>query len=41
MRSVLLLLSLMLLVTPATYAAKIKTTEDLVAAMQKKYGKSW
>jgi outer membrane lipoprotein-sorting protein len=41
MRSVLLLLSLMLLVTPAIYAAKIKTTEDLVAAMQKKYGKSW
>jgi hypothetical protein len=35
------LLSLMLLVAPATYAAKIKTTEDLVAAMQKKYGKSW
>jgi len=26
---------------PATYAAKIKTTEDLVSAMQKKYGKSW
>jgi hypothetical protein len=30
-----------LLVAPATYAAKIKTTEDLVSAMQKKYGKSW
>jgi outer membrane lipoprotein-sorting protein len=37
-----LLLCLVLLVVPATYAAaKIKTTEDLVAAMQKKYGKSW
>lgn len=36
-----LLLCLVLLVAPATYAAKIKTTEDLVAAMQKKYGKSW
>jgi outer membrane lipoprotein-sorting protein len=41
MRSVLLMLGLMLLVAPATYAAKIKTTEDLVQAMQKKYGKSW
>ena len=41
MRSALLFLSLMLLVAPASYAAKIKTTEDLVASMQKKYGKSW
>jgi len=41
MRSVLLFLFLMLLVAPTTYAAKIKSTEDLVAAMQKKYGKSW
>lgn len=41
MRSVLLILGLMLLVAPATYSAKIKTTEDLVQAMQKKYGKSW
>ena len=41
MRSVLLFVSVMLLVAPATYPAKIKTTEDLVAAMQKKYGKSW
>jgi hypothetical protein len=39
MRSVLLFL--LLLVAPATFAAKIKTTEDLVAAMQKKYGESW
>jgi outer membrane lipoprotein-sorting protein len=37
-----LLLCLVLLVVPATYAAaKIKTTEDLIQAMQKKYGKSW
>jgi outer membrane lipoprotein-sorting protein len=41
MRSVLLFLCLMLLVAPSTYAGKIKTTEELVAAMQKKYGKSW
>jgi outer membrane lipoprotein-sorting protein len=41
MRAVLLFLCLVLLVAPATYAAKIKTTEDLVSAMQKKYGKSW
>jgi len=31
----------MLLVAPITYAAKIKTTEDLIQAMQKKYAKSW
>ena len=36
-----LFLCLLLLVTPATYAAKIKTIEDLVQAMQKKYAKSW
>jgi outer membrane lipoprotein-sorting protein len=35
------LLMLLLSVAPLTYAAKIKTSEDLVAAMQKKYGKSW
>jgi hypothetical protein len=40
MRYVLLTLSLILSVAPATYAAKIKTTEQLVLAMQK-YGKSW
>src|SRR5882762_1449289 len=40
MRYVLIMSSLILLVVPA-YAAKIKTTEDLVQAMQKKYGKSW
>lgn len=41
MRTMSLFVSVMLLVAPATCAAKIKTTEDLVAAMQKKYGKSW
>jgi hypothetical protein len=41
MRYVLLTLSLILSIAPATYAAKIKTTEQLVLAMQKKYGKSW
>jgi outer membrane lipoprotein-sorting protein len=41
MRYFLLLLCLIFLIAPATRAAKIKTTEDLVQAMQKKYGKSW
>jgi outer membrane lipoprotein-sorting protein len=36
-----LFLCLMLLTAPAIYAAKIKTADDLVSAMQKKYGKSW
>jgi outer membrane lipoprotein-sorting protein len=40
MRFILTMLCLML-ATPITYAAKIKTTEDLVSAMQKKYAKSW
>jgi outer membrane lipoprotein-sorting protein len=41
MRYVLILFFLTMLVAPATYAAKIKTTEDLVQAMQKKYAESW
>src|SRR5512141_2446353 len=41
MRYLFLLLCLIFLIAPATRAAKIKTTEDLVQAMQKKYGKSW
>jgi hypothetical protein len=41
MRFVLRFLVLMLLVAPITYADRIKTTEDLVAAMQKKYSRSW
>src|SRR5438105_12429556 len=41
MRYFVLLTCLVLAITPATRAAKIKTTEDLVRAMQKKYAKSW
>lgn len=41
MRYLVLILCLILLIAPATRAAKIKTTEDLVRTMQKKYGKSW
>ena len=40
MRYFLFLLFMMMLTAP-TYAAKIKTTEDLIQAMQRKYGKSW
>jgi outer membrane lipoprotein-sorting protein len=36
-----ILLFCLILIVPSTYAAKIKTTEDLIQAMQKKYGKSW
>ena len=36
-----ILLFCLILIVPTTYAAKIKTTEDLVSAMQKKYAKSW
>src|ERR1043166_6453364 len=35
------LVLLVLMLAPATRAAKITTTEDLVQAMQKKYAKSW
>jgi outer membrane lipoprotein-sorting protein len=41
MRYLVLLLCLIILIAPATYAAQIKTTEDLVQAMRKKYSKSW
>ena len=41
MRFILLILCMIMAVVPATYAAKIKTTEDLIQTMQKKYGKSW
>jgi len=41
MRYFTLVCALIIVIAPATYAAKIKTTEDLVSAMQKKYGKSW
>lgn len=35
------LFCVLLTIAPATFAARIKTTEDLVAAMQKKYATSW
>ncbi len=41
MRRMLLILCVALAVVPSAYASKIKTTEDLIQAMQKKYGKSW
>ena len=41
MRYLILVCCLIILIAPATYAAKIKTTEELVAAMQKKYARSW
>ena len=41
MRYFLFLLFMMMLTASVTNAAKIKTTEDLIQAMQKKYSKSW
>jgi outer membrane lipoprotein-sorting protein len=41
MKYLCLLLTLGLLLLPTTAYAKISNTNDLVAAMQKKYGKSW
>jgi outer membrane lipoprotein-sorting protein len=41
MMRIVLFLCFIITIVPATYAFKIKTTEDLVQAMQKKYGKSW
>ena len=41
MRRITLPLLVLLVWVPTTLAAKIKTTEDLVRAMQKKYAKSW
>jgi hypothetical protein len=41
MRCFVSLFFLVLIVAPATRAAKIKTTDDLIQAMQRKYGKSW
>ena len=41
MRRILPILCAILLVVPSAYASKIKTTEDLIQAMQKKYAKSW
>ena len=41
MRYFILISCLILLSTTTTVAAKIRTTEDLVQAIQKKYAKSW
>jgi outer membrane lipoprotein-sorting protein len=41
MRTFNLMLFVLFAIAPATFAAKITTTADLVAAMQKKYAKSW
>ena len=41
MRYLVVLLCLILLISPSIRAAKIKTSEDLIQAMQKKYAKSW
>ena len=41
MRYFILVCCLTTVIAPATYAAKIRTTEKLVSAMQKTYGKSW
>ena len=41
MRPFLLLLFVILFVALPTQAANIKTTEELIAAMQKKYARSW
>jgi len=37
----ILVLCSVLMIGPATFAAKIKTTNDLISAMQEKYAKSW
>src|SRR5690349_24777622 len=41
MRYFLLLLAILAPIVPATSVAKISNTNELIAAMQKKYGKSW
>jgi outer membrane lipoprotein-sorting protein len=41
MSRILLMLCVVLSVVPVAYSRKIKATEDLIAAMQKKYAKSW
>ncbi len=41
MRYFISLVCLLFAIAPATFAAKITTTEDLVQAMQEKYAKSW
>jgi outer membrane lipoprotein-sorting protein len=41
MKDVFSLLGIFLLILPATSFAKISSTNELIAAMQEKYGKSW
>src|SRR5436190_12707559 len=41
MRYFISLVCLILVIAPATFAAKIPTTDELIQAMQKKYAKSW
>jgi outer membrane lipoprotein-sorting protein len=41
MRYFICLVSLVFVIAPSTFAAKITTTEQLVQAMRKKYAKSW
>lgn len=41
MRFLLLTLAITLSVAPAAQASKIKSTQDLIQAMQKKYARSW
>jgi len=41
MRHFILLLCLIIIIAPTTHETKIKTSDDLVQAMQKKYDKSW
>src|SRR6202040_2935843 len=41
MRRMLLILCVALSVVPPAYASKVKTAQDLIQTMQKKYGKKW
>jgi outer membrane lipoprotein-sorting protein len=41
MKIVLFLLASALLMLPATFSAKVSNTNELIDAMQKRYGKSW
>ena len=41
MKYLILILAVTLLILPTTSYAKISNTNELIAAMQKKYGKSW
>jgi outer membrane lipoprotein-sorting protein len=41
MRHLILLFCLILIIAPATRAERVKTTEDLIQAMQTRYAKSW